>query len=104
MPEDRRARIGEIAERLQIQHHSAVELVDRLSTNGLITRKRSPEDRREVLISLTSKGERVLRDLSVHHRSELRDALPNLVAILKRISGAVDGEKDGNSAKGRARK
>jgi len=85
MPEDRRARVGEIAERLQIQHHSAVELVDRLTANGLVTRKKSPEDRREVLISLTAKGERLLRELTQHHQTELQEHLPSLIGSLKKM-------------------
>src|SRR5690242_18367654 len=53
MPDGMRPRIGEIADRLQIQHHSTVELVDRLEKNGFVSRKRSDRDRREVLIALT---------------------------------------------------
>lgn len=85
MPADRRARVGEIAERLQIQHHSAVELVDRLTANGLVTRKRSPEDRREVMISLTAKGERLLRELTHHHQQELHEHLPSLAGSLRKL-------------------
>src|SRR5215831_21049454 len=47
-PAREEASIGYLAERLQIQHHSAVELVDRLENNGLITRFRGSEDRRQV--------------------------------------------------------
>src|ERR1700739_2062200 len=49
-PPGEAARIGYLADRLQIQHHSAVELVDRLATKGLITRTRGSEDRREVFV------------------------------------------------------
>src|SRR5712692_2945540 len=42
------ASIGWLAERLQIQHHSAVELVDRLAERGLASRSRAPSDRRQV--------------------------------------------------------
>jgi len=35
LPKDTRPRIGELAERLQIQHHSTVELVNRLANGGL---------------------------------------------------------------------
>jgi len=83
LPKDTRPRIGELAERLQIQHHSAVELVNRLSRSGYVKR-RPGEDRREVLLSLTPKGEKVLRELSLHHKSELRNAGPSLVGALKR--------------------
>src|SRR5438270_8856855 len=78
LPKGVRPRIGELAERLQIQHHSTVELVNRLSDRGFVRRRRGGEDRREVLLSLTPKGERVLRDLSLYHRQELRNAGPAL--------------------------
>jgi DNA-binding MarR family transcriptional regulator len=79
-----RPRIGELAERLLIRHHSAVELVNRLATGGYVRRARGETDRREVLLSLTQKGEKVLRELSLHHRAELRTHGPALVATLKR--------------------
>src|ERR1700741_4284426 len=60
---------GELAERLQIQHHRAVELVNRLAATGYLRRTRGGEDRREVLLSLTAKAEKVLRKLSLHHRA-----------------------------------
>ncbi len=84
LPEGVRARIGEIAERLQIQHHSTVELVDRLENNGYINRKRSDHDKREVLIVLTSKAERVLRELALHHQEMLQSSGSALVVSLKR--------------------
>jgi DNA-binding MarR family transcriptional regulator len=84
LPKGVRPRIGELAERLQIQHHSAVELVNRLSAGGYIQRHRGEADRREVLLALTPGGERVLRELSLHHRHELRLRGPALVAALKR--------------------
>jgi DNA-binding MarR family transcriptional regulator len=80
----KRPTIGELAERLQIQHHSAVELVNRLASSSYIKRARAGEDRREVLLSLTPKGEKVLRKLSLHHRAELRSAGPALVAALRK--------------------
>jgi DNA-binding MarR family transcriptional regulator len=79
-----RPRIGELAERLQIQHHSAVELVNRLAAGGFVRRRRSGQDRREVLISLTPKREKVLHELSVHHKSELKTQGPALAAALFR--------------------
>jgi DNA-binding MarR family transcriptional regulator len=83
LPKAVRPRIGELAERLQIQHHSAVELVNRLSAGGYVRRRRGGDDRREVLLVLMPKGERVLRDLSIHHREELRQQGPKLVRALK---------------------
>jgi DNA-binding MarR family transcriptional regulator len=79
------ATIGVLAERLQIQHHSAVELCDRLHARGLIERKRNSADRREVLLQLTRRGENVLLKLSIAHRDELRTAGPRLIAALRRV-------------------
>lgn len=91
LPKDVRPRIGELAERLQIQHHSTVELVNRLSAGGYVRRHRANDDRREVLLALTPRGERVLRKLFLHHRAELRESGPALVAALRR---AVNMSKD----------
>ncbi len=92
---DARPTIGELAERLQIQHHSTVELVNRLSAAGYVRRKRDGEDRREVLLTLTPKGEKVLRELSLHHRAELRSAGPALVNALRR---AIRGIRNSNGS------
>ena len=70
--------IGRIAERLQIRHHSAVELVNRLTEHGAIARETNPDDRREVRLHLTPSGERLLRKLSVDHHNELGQAGPAL--------------------------
>jgi DNA-binding MarR family transcriptional regulator len=91
LPEGTRPRIGELAERLQIQHHSAVELVNRLATGGYVRRQRAGADRREVLLSLTPKGEKILRELSLHHKAELRMRGPALVAALRRAMQSGKG-------------
>jgi DNA-binding MarR family transcriptional regulator len=76
--------IGELAERLQIQHHSTVELTNRLAARGYVRRHRDGVDRRQVRLSLTPAGEKILRELSLHHKAELRTRGPALVAALKR--------------------
>ncbi len=85
MPEIVRPRIRELANRMHIQHHSAVELVNRLEAGGYVRRERAVEDRREVLLTLTPKGEQVLGELALHHHEELRSAAPSLVAALRRV-------------------
>src|SRR4051812_20556048 len=61
-----------LAERLQIQHNSAVELVRRSVANGLVVKRVSERDRREVLLEIAPKGGRVLEKLALTHRAELR--------------------------------
>lgn len=85
LPANVRPKIAEVAERLQIQHHSAVELVNRLEVAGFVRRERGTEDRREVHLQLTPKGEKVLRELSLHHRSELRSQGPALLDSLEQL-------------------
>lgn len=85
MPAGVRPRIRELADRMQIRHHSAVELVNRLEAGGFVHRTRAEKDRREVLLALTAKGEKVLGELALHHHDELRSAGPDLVAALRRI-------------------
>src|SRR5580692_1964722 len=91
LPTGTRPRIGELAERLQIQHHSTVELANRLAAGGYVRRHRGGEDRREVLLSLTPKGEKILRELSLHHKNELRTQGPALVSALKRAMQTGNG-------------
>ncbi len=92
-----KATVGWLAGRLGIRHHSAVELSDRLEARGLVRRLRGEADRREVVLQVTRGGERLLRELSVPHRRELRTAGPRLVEALRAAivhgSGATRGKK-----------
>ena len=85
MPAGHKVRIGDLAERLQIRHHSAVELVGRMEAKGLVVRLPGETDRREVHVRLTPRGSRILRALTVLHREELRRAAPALVSALRRV-------------------
>jgi DNA-binding MarR family transcriptional regulator len=65
------ATIGELAEYLQVRHHSAVGLIDRAVGAGLVRREVNPDDQREVYVTLTADGSRKLRLLTQLHRKEL---------------------------------
>jgi DNA-binding MarR family transcriptional regulator len=86
LPEGTRPCVGEIAQRLQIKHHSTVELIDRLVARGYVRRHRGESDKREVLLTLARKGENVLRKLSLQHLAELRVQGPALVTALERVT------------------
>lgn len=86
IPQEVRPRIRELADRMHIRHHSAVELVNRLEAGGYVRRERAQDDRREVLLALTGKGEKVLAELALHHHDELRSAASSLVAALRRLT------------------
>ncbi len=85
LPEGVKPTIGEIASRLFIQHHSAVELVNRLVATGAITRVPGVEDKREVLIRLTQAGRGILRRLAMDHRTELESSGPELSRALQTV-------------------
>jgi len=87
LPADRRPTIKTLAERLCLQHHTVVELVDQIEARKLVRRKRNAGDRREILLVLTAKGQRILRGLSVLHRNQLRIVGPTLVDALTEIFG-----------------
>ena len=66
------ATMRELAERLQLRHHSVVELVNRAQKHGLVERAPDPTDARAVRVQLTSDGQHALMRLSALHRDELR--------------------------------
>jgi DNA-binding MarR family transcriptional regulator len=66
------ATVGELAERLQAQHHGVVALVSRCEALGLVRRQVSETDRRQVEVHLEKPGEKVLARLAELHRAELK--------------------------------
>jgi DNA-binding MarR family transcriptional regulator len=95
LPAGARPNIRTLAERLCVQHHTAVALVDKLQKRQLVRRERSAEDRREVLVSLTSDGTRLLRELSRLHRQRLQNVGPEMVAALSGILGTWTAAETG---------
>lgn len=89
---DKAMNVGDIAERLIIRHHSAVELVRRTEERGLVTRNRCARDRRQVFIQLTSEGEQALAELAASHHRELQSAAPELIRSLQKVLDADAAE------------
>jgi DNA-binding MarR family transcriptional regulator len=79
--------IGDLAEQLHIAHHSAVGLVDRSVKQRLIARQPSPHDRRQVYVKLTSRGSKILEQLSGVHRAEIQRLGPRLESLLESLNG-----------------
>jgi DNA-binding MarR family transcriptional regulator len=86
LSEDGEMSIGSLAGHLMVQHHSAVELVDRLAQAELIERAVDAGDRRRVNVRLTGKAHQMLERLSRVHLIELRRRAPELARILKELS------------------
>ncbi len=79
--------IRRIAERLQIQHNSTVELVRRCVDNGLVEKREDETDRRAVRLDITRRGEGLLEKLARSHRAELRNAAPALQHAMNALLG-----------------
>ena len=74
--------VGELAERLFLRPHSASELTQRMEEHGLLRREVSAQDKRQVTLRLSERGETVLEYLSQSHRAELRRLRPMLQDLL----------------------
>jgi len=77
--------ISQLSERLQVKHHSAVNIVDRLSERKLIRRQAGELDRRERHLELTDKGEKLIEELAAVHYAELRKRSEEMIQGLKRL-------------------
>jgi len=96
------SRIRLLAERLFLNHNSAVELVNRLQRQGMVERVQEPKDRRQVGVRITPRGARVLARLTRHHLAELRTAGPELVRALQAaIAGARRAPRPRRARSGR---
>lgn len=77
--------IGDVAECLLIQHHSAVELVDRAEAGGLVRRRPDPDDHRVVRLSLTRSGASKLERISRANLAEIGRLGPQFQDVWKAI-------------------
>lgn len=92
-------RIVDIAAELGVNPSTGTRMCERLVRKGLIDRRRTGSDRREVQLTLTEKGKRVVADVTEWRRAELVqlvDALPGdslepAISMLRELA-AVAGE------------
>jgi DNA-binding MarR family transcriptional regulator len=77
--------VGELSERLQVKHHTAVSLTDKLARRRLVTRTRDTTDRRKVYVQLTRSGSALVSRVVVFHRNVLRQLAPELIAALRAV-------------------
>lgn len=93
-PDTRGPTIGEVADYLNVRHHSAVGLVDRAESGGLVVRTRHPENARTVRLTLTKLGQQKIRQLSELHIAELRRLAP----LLEHMTDDLPAEHDTQAA------
>jgi DNA-binding MarR family transcriptional regulator len=91
--------IRALADRLALRHHSTVELIDRLEAHGLVKRTRGREDRRQVLVSLQPRGEKLLEKVVTKRIVELRSHGHALVAAISKLLEARPGKHRKNASK-----
>lgn len=85
LPDGKTPTIKTLAERMQLNHNSTVELVDRCEKGGLLQRTHDGINRREVTLAPTSAGKRMMEDQASASRAELREIGPVLFASLQRL-------------------
>lgn len=98
---EKQATLSEIGQRLQISKQQMTNICDKLLHAGLITKRQDSEDRRRMLISMTSAGEKILDDqnelvrqrflsslrgLSEEERTELRHSITNLNHYIEKMA------------------
>ena len=90
---DRALTVTEISRVMPIEAHSVGALLDRLCKRGMITRRRSRNDRRTVIVSLAEPGYKVIKNFAPDEREFLEGVVGPLSksdrASLKRISKRV---------------
>lgn len=94
-PDRRGPTIGEVAGYLLVRHHTAVELVDRMTGLKILSRSIDRVDGRRVVLTLTKEGERRLQKLSKIHLEELRAIEPTLTALLRPFHRPARGSRAG---------
>ena len=97
LPKDIEPTISNLAERMQLNHNSMVELADRCEEQNLLRRSRSSADRRQVTLTIQPEGEALLRKLGVAARQELRETGPILVEAILGITGDGPGKTKGRT-------
>jgi DNA-binding MarR family transcriptional regulator len=85
LPPEMKPNVRTLSSRLFLRHNTTVELIDRLVQRGLLTRKHSEEDRREVLVELTPTASDLLQQLAALHWQELQTEGPALAHALESI-------------------
>ncbi|MGH6987542.1 MAG: MarR family transcriptional regulator [Caulobacteraceae bacterium] len=79
----------EPAEQLLLTPHAAVQMVDRLSAAALAQRRPSQQDRRVVLVSLTTEGAKLIDELARRHFDEILNQGPRLRRTLGQLGRLV---------------
>jgi DNA-binding MarR family transcriptional regulator len=95
--------LATLAGKLGVQPSTVGRMVDRLVTAGLIDRQQHPSSRRELVVDLTSRGEKLVRKVIARRREEIARVVDNMPArerhgLVRALTAfsAAGGETDAN--------
>ncbi|MFZ0917885.1 MAG: MarR family transcriptional regulator [Candidatus Udaeobacter sp.] len=77
--------VGQLGERVQVRHHTAVSLTDKLAMRKLVTKRRGGRDRRYVYVKLTPLGTKIVKSLAASHRREIRAYAGEMIKRLTQL-------------------
>jgi DNA-binding MarR family transcriptional regulator len=83
--------VGDVANHLLLRHNSAVELIDRAETAGLVNRRPDADNQSVMRLHLTDKGARQLEALSELHLEELAHLAPTMHTLWEALERDRDG-------------
>jgi DNA-binding MarR family transcriptional regulator len=94
------AALGDIARRVSLSQATLTGVVERLESRGLVTRRRSPQDRRKVLVQATPEALALLRtappplqESFLQQFERLADwERTSMIGALQRIAAMMSGE------------
>jgi DNA-binding MarR family transcriptional regulator len=78
--------VGQLSERVQVKHHTAVSLTDKLAARNLLTKRRGSPDRRYVYVKLTAAGAKLVTALAAAHRREIRKHAAQMIKSLRDLN------------------
>ncbi|HEV2450739.1 MAG TPA: MarR family winged helix-turn-helix transcriptional regulator [Streptosporangiaceae bacterium] len=87
--------VGQIADYLLLQSHSAVGLVDRAEAAGFVRRRPDPQDARVARVELTEAGDQAVTELTRDHLEELHKLAAALNALVpeEQETGRAGGQR-----------
>jgi DNA-binding MarR family transcriptional regulator len=70
--------MGELCEKLFLACSTATDLIDRMEKNGVLVRRRDPQDRRVIRLAISEKGQQVIAEVVKARRRYVSSILSNL--------------------------
>lgn len=90
---------GDLASRINLSQGTVTDILKRLESRGFVHRLRDESDRRRVIVSLTTEGQRIISNSTSHWQAPFSERLTELpeweqsqlLAALQRIGHMMEG-------------